>query len=337
MGVEKEDIVFKKIFTTAWTMLLFACCQVALAAPTISVVATPSNPVAPASVMLSISVAPDTDPVTVTQVEYFNGTTSLGTVLQAPFTLTLDNLAAGTYPIVVRATTTDINYPIVQSVPLAVTVGLAPGSASAYFIHTDQINTPRGITNGSGSLVWRWDSDPFGNDSANEQPAGQSAFKNNLRFSGQYFDRESNLYYNYFRDYDPALGRYIQSDPIGLNGGINTYGYVLGNPVGNYDPLGLAIKCKTILKLPGYDVQSCDGDKRTAPSEQDARDAKRMSDKELDKACKKNNYRNAHHMKDDLGLDSKSDIFADKNGNMYSGPRQGTGLPQYLYMNTMGL
>ena len=72
-----------------------------------------------------------------------------------------------------------------------------------------------------------------------ENPSGLGNFTCNLRLPGQYFDRETNLHYNYFRDYDPSIGRYVQSDPIGLGGGLNTYAYVNGQPLRLVDPLGL--------------------------------------------------------------------------------------------------
>jgi len=231
--------VFKKIFTAAWVALLFIFCNMAAAATNVSVTATPSNPTAPATVTLAASGDSDGNPIMVTKVEYFNGTTSLGVSVQSPFTLTLSDLAAGTYQISVKVTTTDPANPVLQSAPIAVTVGTAPGAATAYFIHTDQLNTPRAITDGSGNLVWQWDSDPFGKETPNERPSGQTAFTFNPRFPGQQFDRESNLHYNYFRDYDPQSGRYVQSDPIGLNGGVNTYAYVNGNPNSYTDSFGL--------------------------------------------------------------------------------------------------
>lgn len=61
----------------------------------------------------------------------------------------------------------------------------------------------------------------------------------NLRFAGQYFDTETSYHYNYHRYYDPSIGRYLTSDPIGLAGGLNSYGYANGRPYQNMDPYGL--------------------------------------------------------------------------------------------------
>ncbi|MCX7098979.1 MAG: DUF6531 domain-containing protein [Methylococcales bacterium] len=110
-----------------------------------------------------------------------------------------------------------------------------------YHIHADHLNTPRAILDTANRTVWRWDnSDAFGNGSPQEDPDHDGKrFTYNLRFPGQYFDAETGLHYNMTRYYSPRLGRYIQSDRIGLAGGLNTYGYVGGDPVDWVDPLGL--------------------------------------------------------------------------------------------------
>ena len=110
------------------------------------------------------------------------------------------------------------------------------------YVYPDHLDTARVITRASDNRMrWRWDgADPFGVAAPNQNPANLGAFEFNPRFPGQYYDRETNLHFNYFRDYDPRVGRYVQSDPIGLAGGINTYAYVGGNPLRLVDPLGLA-------------------------------------------------------------------------------------------------
>jgi RHS repeat-associated protein len=112
------------------------------------------------------------------------------------------------------------------------------GTMKVFQVHADHLNTPRKVTTDAGVpvLKWKWDPTPFGEGNPVE-PNGN--FKYNLRFPGQYFDVESNLSYNYFRDYDAALGRYVESDPIGLAAGMNTYGYVKGMPLSHIDPFGL--------------------------------------------------------------------------------------------------
>jgi RHS repeat-associated protein len=114
-------------------------------------------------------------------------------------------------------------------------------STELFYIYADHINTARVITTSKNSrIVWRWDSsDPFGFHQPEETPDGRTSFTYNPRFPGQVFDKETNKHYNYHRDYDPQTGRYIQSDPIGLEGGINTYNYVGADPISKSDPQGL--------------------------------------------------------------------------------------------------
>jgi RHS repeat-associated protein len=88
--------------------------------------------------------------------------------------------------------------------------------------------------------MWTWFSDPFGTDAANVNSSGAGSFPYNLRFPGQVFDGEAGLHANGFRDFYPAVGRYVESDPIGLAGGsYATYAYADGNPISESDPLGL--------------------------------------------------------------------------------------------------
>ena len=114
-------------------------------------------------------------------------------------------------------------------------VGAGPAPADLRFVLGDHLGTPQKLTDNTGALVWDRLQTPFGLDYSVTGPAATP-----VRFPGQYADSESGLSYNYFRDYDPSLGRYIQSDPIGLAGGLNTYGYVGGNPLGYVDPYGQA-------------------------------------------------------------------------------------------------
>ncbi len=113
-------------------------------------------------------------------------------------------------------------------------------NGTIYNIHTDHLGTPRVITDSSNMEVWRWDSDPFGIATANEDPDGDGvAVTYKLRFAGQYHDHETGLSYNINRDYKPKTGKYIESDPIGVKGGVNTYSYVYNNTLTFTDPFGL--------------------------------------------------------------------------------------------------
>ncbi len=122
-------------------------------------------------------------------------------------------------------------------------VGLIDKNGEVRPIEPDHLGSPRKVTDPSrGTALWDWPilGNAFGTAAANDDPDGDgNATTLNLRFPGQQYDAATGLHYNYFRDYDPATGRYVESDPIGLKGGVSTYGYVMSVPVMALDPQGL--------------------------------------------------------------------------------------------------
>ena len=109
--------------------------------------------------------------------------------------------------------------------------------ADIFWYHTELNGLPDSVTDSNGDTVWRGASTAWGRSLRESTPVNWDT-PQNLRFQGQYLDRETGLHYNTFRYYDPASGCYTQMDPIGLAGGLNTYTYVV-DPLVWVDPLGL--------------------------------------------------------------------------------------------------
>ncbi|TOI59500.1 RHS repeat-associated core domain-containing protein [Vibrio parahaemolyticus] len=109
---------------------------------------------------------------------------------------------------------------------------------TVYHVHNDHLGTPQALTDETGATVWKASYSPFGKATVTTEQ-----IKFNLRFPGQYYDAETGLHYNWHRYYNPSLGRYLQSDPLGLHAGVDTYGYVNGNPLSLSDPTGLCPWC----------------------------------------------------------------------------------------------
>ncbi|HAL21981.1 MAG TPA: RHS repeat protein [Stenotrophomonas sp.] len=129
------------------------------------------------------------------------------------------------------------NYPVALiNVPAA-------GVPELAYIQPDHLGTPRVVIDPVRDVaIWEWSnkSEVFGNQIPNADPDGDGvAYELALRFPGQQATDASGMFYNYQREYDPAVGRYSQSDPIGLRGGYSLYSYVEGDPLSNEDSMGL--------------------------------------------------------------------------------------------------
>jgi RHS repeat-associated protein len=113
--------------------------------------------------------------------------------------------------------------------PLFMKVG-----AEYYFYQNDHLGTPQKLTAVNGAVVWSAEYSSFG-----ETTVDVETVENNLRFPGQYYDDETELYYNYHRYYDFKIARYLKVDPIGLSGGLNLFIYSDQNSINIFDPFGL--------------------------------------------------------------------------------------------------
>jgi len=145
----------------------------------------------------------------------------------------------GEYALVSGQLTALMEYVWLEGMPVAAARPTTGSGHEVFYIHSDHLGAPRVAVDTQGRLRWRWMAEPFGATAAETNPSGLGDLNVTLRLPGQQADGFVGLHYNVFRDYDPTTGRYVQSDPIGLAGGVNTYSYVGGNPVSYVDPRGL--------------------------------------------------------------------------------------------------
>lgn len=167
----------------------------------------------------------------------------------------------------------------------------AVASSRIYYVHVDYLNTPRAVSDSSGTAVWRWDqTEPFGDSVPDNNPLGLGIFENPLRFPGQYADAETGLLYNYFRYLDQGRGQYTTFDPMGLRAGINGYAYVAGRPLSFTDRKGLCPWCVgagTASGLGGGEAATIGGAASSRGNQSNKRDASGFGDDLFPEANKK--------------------------------------------------
>ena len=218
------------------------------AVTTVTLAAPPGGATAPASIALTATAANAF--YGIASVKFYNGATLIGagvlttgTVSSGSYvTNAWTNVAAGTYNL--TAVAADKHGDSVTSSVVTVTVGAGSGGVtSMYFIDADHLNTPRLVEDLSQQPVWKWEAAEAFGDSVPNGVSSSGTFVLNMRFPGQYFDQETGINYNNFRSYDPSTGKYVESDPLGLSGGMNSYAYVDGSPVSAFDFFGLLSTC----------------------------------------------------------------------------------------------
>ena len=115
-------------------------------------------------------------------------------------------------------------------------VAMRDASGAKYYLHYDQVGSLRAVSDANGNVVKEISYDAFGNIISDSNPDFTVPFG----FAGGLYDPLTKLTHFGFREYDSFTGKWTAKDPIGFAGGdSNLYGYVLGDPVGGFDPLGL--------------------------------------------------------------------------------------------------
>jgi RHS repeat-associated protein len=135
-----------------------------------------------------------------------------------------------------------------------------PATGKRYYVHTDHLGCPELMLDDAGRTVWKARIDPYGRAHVE---VGQD-FHQPIRWPGHYFDAETGLHDNRFRTYSPELGRYLQSDPAGTEGGVNLYAYT-DNPLRAVDLRGMEQSCPKGTPNCPFKKEGGDDKEGTAP------------------------------------------------------------------------